>query len=93
MTGALLAAPDPVRASTVFLALLRRDVRVAAKELPFFLLRTIMQSRGLKIMARCTRGSLASACRTESNGARTTKPVQSTDSFGFKPQAARTDSN
>ena len=29
MSGTLLAAPDPVRASTVFLALLRRDVRVA----------------------------------------------------------------
>ena len=43
MSGTLLAAPDPVRASTVFLALLRRDVRVAARELPFFLLRTIMQ--------------------------------------------------
>src|SRR4051812_26489239 len=35
--------PQPVRASTVFIALLRRDVRVASKELPFFLLRTIMQ--------------------------------------------------
>ena len=33
----------PVRASTVFLALLRRDIRVAGQELPFFLLRTIMQ--------------------------------------------------
>ena len=33
----------PVRASTVFVALLRRDLRVAMKELPFFLLRTIMQ--------------------------------------------------
>jgi ABC-2 type transport system permease protein len=37
--------PDvqPVAVSTVFLALLRRDVRVASKELPFFLLRTTMQ--------------------------------------------------
>ena len=32
-----------VRASTVFLALLRRDVRVARRELPYFLLRTVMQ--------------------------------------------------
>jgi ABC-2 type transport system permease protein len=32
-----------VRPSTVFLALLRRDVTVARKELPFFLVRTIMQ--------------------------------------------------
>ncbi|MES2178133.1 MAG: ABC transporter permease [Gemmatimonadota bacterium] len=36
-------AATPVRASTVFVALLHRDVRVATKELPFFLLRTIMQ--------------------------------------------------
>ena len=36
-------APSPVRASTVFLALLHRDIRVAMKELPFFLLRTVMQ--------------------------------------------------
>ena len=41
MTGE--SATPAVRASTVFLALLRRDVRVAAKELPFFLLRTVMQ--------------------------------------------------
>jgi len=32
-----------VRPATVFLALLRRDVRVAQRELPYFLLRTIMQ--------------------------------------------------
>ncbi|HEU4995481.1 MAG TPA: ABC transporter permease [Gemmatimonadaceae bacterium] len=32
-----------VPSSTVFVALLRRDVRVAIKELPFFLVRTIMQ--------------------------------------------------
>ncbi len=32
-----------VTSTTVFLALLRRDVRVARRELPFFLLRTIMQ--------------------------------------------------
>lgn len=37
-------APAPaVAASTVFFALLRRDVRVARRELPFFLVRTIMQ--------------------------------------------------
>jgi len=33
----------PARASSVFFALLRRDVRVARKELAFFLLRTTMQ--------------------------------------------------
>ena len=33
----------PVSASKVFFALLRRDVTVARKELPFFLVRTIMQ--------------------------------------------------
>ena len=47
-----LAAPDsatlpsarpPVAASRVFVALMRRDVRVARRELPFFLLRTVMQ--------------------------------------------------
>ncbi|MEP6990701.1 MAG: ABC transporter permease [bacterium] len=36
-------APHDVRMSTVFIALLRRDVRVAIKELPYFLLRTVMQ--------------------------------------------------
>ncbi len=34
--------PPPTE-STVFIALLRRDVRVAVKELPFFLVRTILQ--------------------------------------------------
>ena len=34
---------DTVRASTVFAALLHRDMRVARKELPFFLVRTTMQ--------------------------------------------------
>jgi ABC-2 type transport system permease protein len=38
-----IADPTAVRTSTVFVALLRRDVRVAMKELPFFLLRTVMQ--------------------------------------------------
>ena len=33
----------PVSAGRVFVALLRRDVRVARRELPFFLIRTIMQ--------------------------------------------------
>jgi ABC-2 type transport system permease protein len=32
-----------VRASSIFAALLRRDIRVARRELPFFLLRTTMQ--------------------------------------------------
>lgn len=36
-------ARAPVAASTVFLALIRRDVRVAQRELPFFLIRTVMQ--------------------------------------------------
>ena len=43
MTDTELPVPAPVAASTVFVALLRRDVRVAIKELPFFLLRTVMQ--------------------------------------------------
>ena len=43
MTHVVLADPTAVRTSTVFVALLRRDVRVAIKELPFFLLRTVMQ--------------------------------------------------
>ena len=43
MTAVALPTPPAVRTSTVFIALLRRDVRVAAKELPFFLLRTVMQ--------------------------------------------------
>lgn len=41
-----IATPAPradVRASSVFLALLRRDMRVARRELPYFLLRTTMQ--------------------------------------------------
>ena len=38
-----IAVPPAVRTSTVFVALLRRDIRVAMKELPFFLLRTVMQ--------------------------------------------------
>jgi ABC-2 type transport system permease protein len=40
---ALNAARPEVRASSVFFALLRRDVRVARRELPFYLLRTTMQ--------------------------------------------------
>jgi ABC-2 type transport system permease protein len=36
-------AGQTVSASTVFVALLRRDVRVARRELPYFLLRTVMQ--------------------------------------------------
>lgn len=43
LTHPVAADPPVVRTSTVFIALLRRDVRVAMKELPFFLLRTVMQ--------------------------------------------------
>jgi ABC-2 type transport system permease protein len=39
----LRPGPGTVRASTVFWALLRRDVRVARRELPYFLIRTVMQ--------------------------------------------------
>jgi ABC-2 type transport system permease protein len=38
-----VAHPHNASASSVFLALLRRDIRVARKELPFFLVRTTMQ--------------------------------------------------
>ncbi|HEX2601535.1 MAG TPA: ABC transporter permease [Gemmatimonadaceae bacterium] len=40
---ALVQPRAEVRASSVFFALLRRDMRVARRELPFFLLRTTMQ--------------------------------------------------
>ena len=44
MTAVAVAAPRAtVRASSIFVALLRRDMRVARRELPFFLLRTTMQ--------------------------------------------------
>ena len=44
MSAVAMAEPRAeVRASSVFFALLRRDVRVARRELPFFLLRTTMQ--------------------------------------------------
>jgi len=44
VTAAALTAPRPdIPASSVFAALLRRDMRVARRELPFFLLRTTMQ--------------------------------------------------
>ncbi len=43
MTAATGLHRTDVATSTVFLALLHRDLRVAAKELPFFLLRTIGQ--------------------------------------------------
>ncbi|GAC1413338.1 MAG: ABC transporter permease [Gemmatimonadaceae bacterium] len=44
MTTVAMAPPRAeVRPSSVFMALLRRDVRVARRELPFFLLRTAMQ--------------------------------------------------
>jgi hypothetical protein len=41
MTAVAMSAPRAeVRASSIFIALLRRDMRVARRELPFFLLRT-----------------------------------------------------
>jgi ABC-2 type transport system permease protein len=44
MTAVSLSVPRAeVRASSIFVALLRRDMRVARRELPFFLLRTTMQ--------------------------------------------------
>jgi ABC-2 type transport system permease protein len=44
MTAVAMDAPRPdVAATSVFAALLRRDLRVARRELPFFLLRTTMQ--------------------------------------------------
>ena len=44
MTAVSLSGPRAeVRASSIFVALLRRDMRVARRELPFFLLRTTMQ--------------------------------------------------
>jgi ABC-2 type transport system permease protein len=41
--SAVIETRPNVRASAVFLALLRRDMRVARRDLPFFLLRTTMQ--------------------------------------------------
>ena len=41
--GGVTSDLPPVHASTVFLALLRRDVHVAQRELPMFLLRTTLQ--------------------------------------------------
>jgi ABC-2 type transport system permease protein len=35
--------PPPLNTSQVFFAMLRRDIRVARRELPFFLLRTVLQ--------------------------------------------------
>jgi ABC-2 type transport system permease protein len=44
MTAAVMPAPRvEVPAWSIFMALLRRDMRVARRELPFFLLRTTMQ--------------------------------------------------
>jgi len=44
VTVVAMSAPcDVVRASSIFVALLRGDTRVARRELPFFLLRTTMQ--------------------------------------------------
>lgn len=41
--SATAVEPRPVPVASVFAALLRRDIRVASKELPFFLIRTTMQ--------------------------------------------------
>jgi ABC-2 type transport system permease protein len=41
--NAPISEPRPVSVASVFGALLRRDIRVASKELPFFLIRTTMQ--------------------------------------------------
>jgi ABC-2 type transport system permease protein len=43
MTAIAMTEKPPVSKSSVFFALLRRDVRVARRELPFFLLRTTLQ--------------------------------------------------
>jgi ABC-2 type transport system permease protein len=43
LNGGVSRSLPSVSATTVFFALLRRDVRVARRELPYFLLRTIMQ--------------------------------------------------
>ena len=37
------ARSRPLATSDVFFAMLRRDLRVARRELPFFLLRTVLQ--------------------------------------------------
>jgi ABC-2 type transport system permease protein len=42
-SASVTGAPHQVRASSVFFALLRRDLRVARKEIVFFLVRTTMQ--------------------------------------------------
>src|SRR5258708_38763980 len=50
-SAAVMVAPRAeVRASSVFFAMLRRDMRVARRELPFFLLRTTMQPLMLMIV-------------------------------------------
>jgi ABC-2 type transport system permease protein len=43
MSSGTAAVPKPVSPATVFVALLRRDMRVARKEIVFFLVRTTMQ--------------------------------------------------
>ena len=44
---------EPVSAGTVFFAFLRRDIRVAIRELPFFLIRTTMQPVLLRLIGVC----------------------------------------
>ena len=43
VSSATATVPKPVSSATVFVALLRRDMRVARKEIVFFLVRTTMQ--------------------------------------------------
>ncbi|MDQ6718997.1 MAG: ABC transporter permease, partial [Gemmatimonadota bacterium] len=43
MTAIAMTSKAPVSTASIFLALLRRDIRVARRELPFFLLRTTLQ--------------------------------------------------
>ena len=43
MTGAVIDVAQRATAGRIFLALLRRDISVARRELPYFLLRTTLQ--------------------------------------------------
>lgn len=43
MTAIAMTSKAPVSKASIFFALLRRDIRVARRELPFFLLRTTLQ--------------------------------------------------
>jgi len=44
------ASETPIVAAEIFLAMLRRDLRVARRELPFFLLRTVLQPLMLMVV-------------------------------------------